>query len=115
MRTIIAGSRDIHNDTFLEKAIEAHNAPITTVLCGMAKGADMIGLRYAKQHNILFEKYPALWDEYGNSAGYRRNVLMARSADACIVLWDGKSKGSKHMINIAKEYGLKVTVYVCNS
>ena len=53
---------------------------------------------------------PADWNKHGKSAGYRRNEEMAKVADACICFWDGVSKGTMHMINLAKEYGLETEV-----
>lgn len=60
-------------------------------------------------HNIPLELYPADWNGYGKSAGYRRNVQMAQVADALIAITNG-SPGTKHMIDIANEKGLKVFV-----
>ena len=37
---------------------------------------------------------------------------MAQYADACIVLYDGKSKGSANMIKQAKENGLETMVFL---
>lgn len=56
------------------------------------------------------DQYPADWDTYGKSAGYRRNEDMAKIADACIVFWDGESRGSKHMIDIAEREGLPLRI-----
>jgi len=110
MRTIIAGSRTITDSDDLDYALTLHMYPVTTVLCGMAKGADMLGLRYAQANNIPVERYPADWDKHGRSAGYIRNEEMAKNADACIVIWDGVSKGSQHMISLAKKYKLVLTI-----
>jgi hypothetical protein len=53
---------------------------------------------------------PANWDEFGKSAGYIRNAEMAKYADACVIFWDGISKGTKHMINLANKEGLKLKI-----
>jgi hypothetical protein len=45
------------------------------------------------------------WDTYGKSAGYRRNADMAKYSDAVVCFWDGVSKGTKHMIDLARQYG----------
>ena len=39
-----------------------------------------------------------------------RNAEMAKVADALIAFWDGKSRGTAHMINFAKRKGLDVYV-----
>ena len=49
-------------------------------------------------------------DKYWKLAGLHRNELMAKEADACIVFWDGKSTGTKNMIDLAKKYKLKLRV-----
>ena len=59
-------------------------------------------------YNLL--RFPADWDKYGKKAGYIRNKEMARAADACVVFWNGQSKGSKHMIDIAKKHGLQLRI-----
>ena len=41
----------------------------------------------------------------------RINRAMAENADACIVLWDGKSKGTKNMIGLARKNNL--ALHIC--
>lgn len=66
-------------------------------------------------HGIPVTSYPAQWQEYGKGAGLRRNVEMARQASACIIFWDGKSRGSQHMISTAQLYNLKLEVVLHDS
>jgi len=82
----------------------------TVVLSGSARGADHIGELWAEAHNVYTEKYPAKWDLYGKSAGYKRNTIMASNAEALIALWDGHSPGTKHMIDIAHRHDLLVYI-----
>lgn len=114
MKTIIAGSRSINDLRLLEKVIEYSKFVITEVVCGGARGVDDLGRKWAHNGNngIAVKLFPAKWDDFGKSAGYRRNVEMAEYADALIALWDGSSKGTKHMIDIAKKKGLNVYVYI---
>lgn len=111
MRTIIAGSRGCTNAEHAEDAIEASGFVPTVVLSGTANGADKLGELWAKAQGIPVERYPADWDRFGKSAGYKRNEQMAANADALIALWDGESRGTKHMIDIATRAGLKVYVH----
>ncbi len=108
MRTIIAGSRNIIEYDILLSAIEELDFEITTVISGGAKGVDSLGEWFAEDNGIPFEVFPAEWDKFGRAAGYLRNVKMAENAEACLILWDGKSKGSLRMNNIAIQKGLKV-------
>lgn len=113
MRVIIAGSRTINIsvDDLSKIIIESKFNP-TVVISGGAKGADTLGELWAFVNYIECEKYPADWDTYGKSAGYIRNELMASKADALIALWDGKSRGTKHMIDIAKKRKLPIHIWV---
>lgn len=111
MRLIIAGSRTFDRYGILENAIfESGFKDITSIVSGGAKGADYYGELYAKNNDIPVIIYKADWDKYGPSAGPKRNELMAHNADALIALWDGKSKGTKHMIDYAAKCGLKIYV-----
>jgi len=110
MKVIIAGSREITDYNKVETAIKAINLPITEVVSGTAKGVDRLGEQWAEAHNIPVKKFPADWNTYGKKAGYIRNEMMANYADALIAIWDGKSKGTKHMINLARTYELVVFV-----
>jgi hypothetical protein len=111
MRTIIAGSRDITDLRLLETVIEDSGFDITEVVCGGARGVDALGRTWAGNGNRAPVKmFPAKWDEFGKSAGYRRNVEMADYGEALIAIWDGASRGTKHMIDIATSKGLKIYV-----
>lgn len=107
MRVIIAGSRTFNDyHFFLQKINElAAQIDITEIISGMAKGPDLMGVQWGLQNNIPIQEFPANWDKYGKSAGYIRNVEMAEAADYLIAFWDGKSKGTKHMIDTMQRQG----------
>lgn len=109
MKTIIAGSRGVVDYNVLLKAVGECGWEITHVISGAARGADALGERYAKENNLPLTRMPADWNK-GRGAGYIRNIEMASIAEACLVLWDGESKGSAHMINIAAKNNLKLFV-----
>lgn len=112
MKVIIAGSRTFNDYPKLKKKLDSilKNQKDITIISGTASGADRLGERYADENHHKLEKYPAMWDIFGKSAGYKRNEEMAGVADSCIVFWDGKSKGTKHMIDIAKKNKLKLRI-----
>ena len=116
IKVIIAGTRDFNDYAFLKKnvdyflqGINPNNEEIE-IVSGNARGADKLGERYAKEHNLPVKLFPANWDKYGKRAGYLRNQEMANYADMLIAFWDEKSKGTKHMIDIAKKQDLTVIV-----
>ena len=111
-RVIIAGSRTFCDYDLLRQKCDyffSEKKP-TSILCGLAAGADQLGKMYADERGIRVTYYPANWDYYGKRAGYIRNEEMAANAEALVAFWDGKSKGTKHMIDTAREKGLAVRV-----
>ncbi len=113
MKVIIAGSRGFTNYGLAKKHLDKImvNAPSsTTIICGGARGADLIGEIWAEHREFNIEYFIPEWDLRGKSAGYIRNEEMAKNATHCIVFWDGVSKGSKHMIDLAKKYKLETRV-----
>lgn len=111
MRIIIAGSRNCQNYNELLKAIAASGFKPNVVISGTARGIDRMAERWAIRHNISVERYPANWEKFGKSAGYIRNAQMIKKAEALIALWDGKSKGTENIINLARKAGLVVYVW----
>ena len=115
MRVIIAGGRDFTNYFMLKEKVlhKLQRIPDEeiVIVCGEARGADSLGKKLALEMQWEVSSFPADWNKYGKSAGYKRNQQMAEHADALIAFWDGNSKGTKHMIDIATAKGLLVQVY----
>lgn len=118
MKTIIAGSRKIRDYDVVLRAIEScpFKSLITEVVSGTANGVDSLGERYANEHGIPIQRFPAIWENedgtHNPAAGHQRNAWMASYADALIAIWDGVSGGTKNMIKEAKVRGLEVHIYV---
>ena len=112
MKVIIAGGRDFFDYFMLKEKCDKilSNQSDVIIISGKAKGADSVGMIYAEKSGYGLELFPPEWGKYGKRAGFLRNEQMAIVADALIAFWDGKSKGTQHMINIAREKGLKVRV-----
>jgi hypothetical protein len=112
MKTIIAGSRGIDDLTIVNDAVQCSGFTITEVVSGTARGVDRLGEEWANINEKPIKRFPAKWDTHGKSAGVIRNVEMARYAEALIAIWDGESRGTKHMIDVARQKGLQVYVYI---
>ena len=117
MKLIIAGSRDFENSSEFSEVIfeglvsgiiQYYN--INEIVSGTAKGPDTMGKEYAEKNNIKVSEFPAEWDLYGKRAGMVRNKLMGDYADILLAFWDGKSKGTKHMIDYMTKLGKPVIV-----
>lgn len=116
MKVIIAGGRTFNNYDLLRKICDKtlifQNE--IEIVSGNANGADKLGEMYATEKGYPKKIFIADWDKHGKSAGYKRNEEMAKYSDALIAFWDSKSKGTKHMIDLAKLYQLKVKVIIYN-
>ena len=101
------------------------------IVQGEAKGADTLGKRFAIMFKLDVISFPAKWNDldvepciiktnqygkYNALAGHNRNKNMAEYASqdeelgVLIAFWDGKSTGTKNMIELAKKYRLRVFV-----
>ncbi len=113
MKVIIAGGREFNNYTLLKNTMDQllSEEPNLEVVSGKARGADKLGEDWAKVNKLVVHPFIPDWNgPLRKGAGYKRNEDMAKFADACVVFWDGKSKGSGHMINLAKKYKLKLKI-----
>ena len=112
MKVIIAGGRDFEDYYLLCQKVEKilSRQDEVEIVSGTAKGADKLGELYAHEHGHQIKRFPADWGSFGKKAGYIRNEEMAEYADALIAFWNGESKGTKHMIDIANNNELKVRV-----
>lgn len=110
VKIIIAGGRDfsdydrLHESVMFFLSEQNINLLDVTVFSGGAKGADKLGERFAKEHHLKIVKYPADWDKFGKKAGFIRNGEMIKDADMLIAFWDGKSKGTKDIIERARHH-----------
>ena len=118
VKVIVAGSRDYTDFDKVEyelmmyfKAKGLHRSDVE-IVSGTARGADQLGEQFALKYGLKLTKFPADWDKYGKSAGYIRNVEMAKYADVLFAFWDGKSKGTGHMIKIATSADIEVHVII---
>lgn len=115
MKVIIAGSRQLVAPVHVITAIEKSQFNITEVVCGGARGVDEFGKKWADDHGIPVKPFyvsKSDWDLYGKVAGPMRNARMAQYADALIAVWDGESRGTKNMIQLAEQESNKREFYL---
>lgn len=114
-RVIIAGSSSFCDYVLFKKKCEYYlsakmNSHKITVLCGTSTNTKSFINKYCYENSMNVEPYYAYWDKYGQDAAYRSNERMIKHADALIAFWDGESKVTCDLINLAKLNGLKVAV-----
>lgn len=119
-RVIIAGSHTFTDYPLLVQKCDnilsgiRRNSNIV-IISGTARGADRLGEKYASERGFPIRRFPANWSRDGRAAGPIRNALMADNADALIAFWDGQSRGTKNMIDNAREKGLAVRIINYNN
>lgn len=110
----VNGSRTFNDyecmDLVLRLAVPKGDEDRFIFILGGARGADSLAKLWAMDNNVAFEEYPAKWDLYGKSAGYKRNIQMIDISNRLISFWDGSSKGTKHTIDYARKKGIPVYV-----
>ena len=113
-RVIIAGGRDFGDYNrlcwFMDQwVLDNDMGPDNTdFISGEAKGADILGKKWALSRGYKVVLFPAQWDIHGKAAGYIRNKAMADEATHLVAWWNENSPGTGHMILIANAAGLKV-------
>ena len=103
MKLIIAGSRTLSPSIpDISGYIDSiPSRPLMTdleVICGGVDGVDKCGADWAEYCHHPVRRFNAQCKKYGpKRAGLVRNFYMTDYADALLLIWDGKSKGSAHM------------------
>jgi hypothetical protein len=129
MKVIVAGTRHFSDYNLLHEKLDHLLQNVTEeiyIISGKAAGADRLGEIYAKAKGYNIIECPAKWTDftvkpcairyrrdgtpYNALAGHNRNEEMAKIADACVCFWDGRSTGTKNMIDLAQKYKLKLRV-----
>lgn len=116
MKLIVAGGRDFSEvemgNEAIAKCVRGNN--VTEIVCGKAKGGDTVGENWAIANNLEVSEFPANWKLYKNGAGPKRNAKMGDYADILLAFWDGKSTGTKHMIDYMRKLKKPVMVVLYN-
>lgn len=105
MRVLFCGSRNWTDQVAILNALNELPAD-TVIIHGGARGADEMAGKMAEDIlGLEVEVYEADWERYGRAAGPIRNKQMLDEGKPGLVIAFLKpgSKGTKHMIKIARE------------
>lgn len=121
---LVCGSRDFPTtdrhrlDAHLDAWLSATDGP-AVLMAGGAHGPDSWGEAWAKRNGVHVLRMDALWKAHGRGAGPQRNRMMAEvlatlatghATVAGVACWDGRSRGTKHMIRLLEGYAYDPTV-----
>lgn len=80
------------------------------IVSGGAKGVDTSAREYAKRRGVPLTEFLPDYRRYGRGAPLRRNIDILKYADMVLAFWDGKSRGTKFMIEECKKHGVPVKI-----
>lgn len=82
----------------------------TEIISSGAKGIDTCAREYAISHDIKITEYLPEYEKFGRAAPLKRNITIIQNADLVLAFWDGKSKGTKFVIDNCGKLGVEVRV-----
>ena len=106
MKVAVIGSRSIGVVDFKKYLPDE----IDEIISGGANGVDQLAAWYAEKKNIkLTEIYPD-YRRYGKGAPIKRNDEIIDRSDFVLAIWDGKSRGTRYVIEKCKKINKPVKV-----
>jgi len=109
MKIAVIGSRGIDRIRWSD----VHALPGDTIISGGAKGVDTLAANYARARGLDIVELRPDYGRYGKSAPHVRNGQIIDAADRIVAFWDGKSRGTKSVIERARKHGKQVDIVMC--
>jgi hypothetical protein len=118
-KVIVCGSRFFDNADMIYETLDAYRArigPHMFLITGGAAGADSIAHRWADDRGVDHMVLYAKWDVEGKGAGPIRNKRMLKRKPKLVLAFmiddPTANLGTKHMVRIAREAGVKAKQFV---
>lgn len=108
MKVAVIGSRGL-SVTDLGRYLPKNT---TEIVSGGARGVDTSAREYALSHGIKLTEFLPEYTKYGRSAPLKRNITIIEYSDIVLAFWDGKSRGTKFVIDNCRKLGVEVRVYI---
>lgn len=106
MKAAVIGSRGLTIDNLGEYLPKG----TTEIISGGAKGIDTCAREYATAHGIKLTEFLPEYEKYGKGAPLKRNITIIEAADVVIAFWDGKSRGTKFVIEKCRKVGKEIKI-----
>ena len=106
MRVAVIGSRTLH----LENLSDYLPEETTEIISGGAKGIDADAKKYAQENEIALTEFLPDYQRYGRGAPLKRNIQIIEYADMVLAVWDGKSRGTKFVIDQCQKKNIPVRI-----
>ena len=109
MKVAVVGSRNLDVD-MIHFYIPA---AATEIVSGGAKGVDAKAKKFAIENSLEYTEFLPEYKKYGKSAPLKRNDEIINYADIIVAIWDGKSKGTKSLIEYAQNDKKEIIIIKC--
>ena len=110
MKVAVIGSRGL-SVTDLGRYLPENT---TEIVSGGARGVDTSAREYALSHGIKLTEFLPEYTRFGRSAPLKRNITIIEYADIVLAYWDGKTRGTKFVIDNCRRLGVEVRIYIMN-
>lgn len=107
MKVAVIGSRSLSIDN-IGKYLPENT---TEIVSGGAKGIDTIAAEYAKSKGIPLTEFLPDYKLYKRGAPLKRNIQIIEYSDTVVAFWDGKSHGTKYVIDQCHKMGKPIQVF----
>ena len=117
MKVLCCGDRNWTNRKVIQVVLASIGNRVEAIIEGEARGADRIARQEAEALGLKVLPFPADWDRYGRSAGFKRNIEMLNQEPGLVIAFHDSletSKGTSHIIREAKARGIQVIVVSSN-
>lgn len=110
MKVAVIGSRGL-NIPIPEDAIPKET---TQLVSGAANGIDRMARAFAIEHHIQILEVLPEFERFGRAAPLKRNEAIVDYADFVLAIWDGRSRGTKYVIDRCRKTGTPVRVLLAD-
>lgn len=108
MKIAVIGSRTLTVRN-LEKYIPKDT---TEIISGGANGIDRCAKEFAVKNNIRYTEFLPEYKIHGRYAPLKRNLEIIDNADFVLAFWDGKSRGTKFVIDNCRKINKPIRVLI---
>lgn len=114
MKIAVVGSRDFGRLDAVRQFVWEQERT-TVIVSGGASGVDETAIEEARRLGMPYEVHLPDWQRFGRRAGAIRNQHIVDAAHEVVAFWDGKSRGTKITMDMARNAGKPLRVFQLES